>query len=109
MKILFLSVTAGQGHNQAAKGIMQRMTDRGHSCKLIDTLDYIEPMLGEAVDKGFRALVANMPKAFGMGYNMAQRAEENFEITTRVTQLVSDVACRRLIEVFESFQPDVVV
>ena len=109
MKILFLSVTAGQGHNQAAKGIMQRMTDRGHSCKLIDTLDYIEPMLGEAVDKGFRALVANMPKAFGVGYNMAQRAEENFEITTRVTQLVSDVACRRLIEVFESFQPDVVV
>ena len=63
MKLLFLSVTAGQGHNQAAKGIMQRMIERGHSCKLIDTLDYIEPMLGEAVDKGFRALIANIPLA----------------------------------------------
>lgn len=109
MKLLFLSVTAGQGHNQAAKGIMQRMIERGHSCKLIDTLDYIEPMLGEAVDKGFRALVANMPKAFGVGYNMAQRAEENFEITTRVTQLVSDHACKRLLDVYESFQPDAVI
>ena len=109
MKLLFLSVTAGQGHNQAAKGIMQRMTERGHTCKLIDTLDYIDPMLGEAVDKGFRALVANMPKAFGHAYNIAQRAEENFEITTRVTQLVSDRACKRLLDVYESFQPDVVI
>ena len=38
MRILFLSVTAGQGHNQTAKGIMQRMTDRGHECKLLEHL-----------------------------------------------------------------------
>ena len=52
MRILFLSVTAGQGHNQTAKGIMQRMTDRGHECKLLDTFDYIEPIFGEVVIKG---------------------------------------------------------
>jgi len=106
---MFLSVTAGQGHNQAAKGIMQRMTERGHTCKLIDTLDYIDPMLGEAVDKGFRATVAYTPKAYGKAYNMAQRAEARFEATTRVTQMLSDVACKRLLDVFESFAPDVVI
>lgn len=52
MHILFLSVTAGQGHNQTAKGIMQRMMERGHVCKLLDTFDYIEPTFGEVVDKG---------------------------------------------------------
>lgn len=109
MKILFLSVTAGQGHNQTAKGIMQRMTDRGHTCKLLDTFDYIKPILGEAVDKGYRAMVANTPKAYGKAYNMAQRVEEKFEMTQRVTQALSDRACKELFDVYESFNPDVVV
>lgn len=52
MHILFLSVTAGQGHNQTAKGIMQRMMERGHVCKLLVRLTTSSPTFGEVVVQG---------------------------------------------------------
>lgn len=109
MHILFLSVTAGQGHNQTAKGIMQRMTERGHDCKLLDTFDYIEPILGEAVDKGYRITIAHTPKVFGKAFSMMEKAEQNIPLTVRMNQKLSDQLCKELFDVYESFKPDVVV
>lgn len=109
MNILFLSVTAGQGHNQTARGIMQRMNDLGHSCKLLDTFDYIEPLFGEVVDKGYRKTVAHTPKVFGVAYNTMQRAEQDMPKTVEITRKMSDTLCKRLFDVYESFKPDVVV
>lgn len=109
MRILFLSVTAGQGHNQTAKGIMQRMTDLGHECKFLDTFDYIEPLFGEVVDKGYRKTVAYTPKVFGAAYNIAQRAEQELPRAVEIAQRMSDSLCKKLFDLYESFQPDVVV
>ncbi len=109
MNILFLSVTAGQGHNQTARGIMQRMEELGHSCKLLDTFDYIEPLFGEVVDKGYRQTVAHTPKVFGVAYNTMQRAERDMPKTVEITRKMSDTLCKRLFDVYESFRPDVVV
>ena len=96
MRILFLSVTAGQGHNQTAKGIMQRMTDRGHECKLLDTFDYIEPIFGEVVDKGYRMSVAHIPKVYGKAFETMEKAEQNGNFTVKMNQ-VSSHSCAALI------------
>jgi processive 1,2-diacylglycerol beta-glucosyltransferase len=109
MRILFLSVTAGQGHNQTAKGIMQRMSERGHTCKLLDTFDYIEPVFGEAVDKGYRMTVAHTPKVFGKAFSMMEKAEQNIPLTVKMNQKLSDHLSKELFDVYESFRPNVVV
>lgn len=109
MNILFLSVTAGQGHNQTAKGIMQRMMERGHNCKFLDTFEYIEPMLGGAVDKGYRMTVAHTPKVFGKAFSMMEKAEQNMPMTVKFNQKVSNQLSKELVDVYESFKPDVVV
>ena len=109
MHILFLSVTAGQGHNQTAKGIMQRMMERGHVCKLLDTFDYIEPTFGEVVDKGYRMTVAHTPKVFGKAFSMMEKAEQNIPFAVKVNQKLSDYLSKELFDVYESFQPNVVV
>lgn len=109
MRILFLSVTAGQGHNQTAKGIMQRMTDRGHECKLQDTFDYIEPIFGEVVDKGYRMSVAHIPKVYGKAFETMEKAEQNGNFTVKMNQKLSNQLSKELFDVYESFKPDVVV
>ena len=90
MHILFLSVTAGQGHNQTAKGIMQRMMERGHVCKLLDTFDYIEPTFGEVVDKGYRMTVAHTPKVFGKAFSMMEKAEDALRIVIAYSKRVRE-------------------
>ena len=109
MRILFLSVTAGQGHNQTAKGIMQRMTDRGHECKLLDTFDYIEPIFGEVVDKGYRMSVAHIPKVYGKAFETMEKAEQSGNFTVKMNQKLSNQLSKELFDVYESFKPDVVV
>lgn len=65
MRILILSVTAGQGHNRTAKGIAGIAQSRGHECKIVDTFEYVSPAMGELVDEGYRLSIAFTPKAFG--------------------------------------------
>ncbi len=109
MNILFLSVTAGQGHNATAKGIMQRMEDAGHVCKLLDVFDYIEPLLGEAVDKGYRKTVEHTPRMYGAAYNTLQRMEQEMSRSSEWTGWMYDRLSKRFFDVYDSFKPDVVV
>lgn len=108
MRALFLSVTAGQGHNQTAKAIMNQMTQVGYECKFLDTLEYIAPVLGESVDKSYRMSIAYAPSVYGKVFDMAGRAERKNSVVN-VTKLVRASLGKELIDVFYEFQPDVVV
>ena len=69
MKVLLLTVTAGHGHTQAAKVIMECLENNGAQCKLLDTLEYINPILGESVDKGYLYSTDLLPM-YMEGYTM---------------------------------------
>lgn len=109
MNILFLSVTAGQGHNATAKGVMQRMEDRCHVCKFLDTFDYIQPILGSVVDKGYRSWISLTPEGFGRAYDLLEKAEQKLPDFTDLNERVTARISKKFIDVYESFQPDVVV
>ncbi len=109
MNILFLSVTAGQGHNATAKGVMQRMEERGHTCKFIDTFDYIQPLIGSVVDKGYRNWIQLTPEGFGRAYDLLEKAEQKLPDFTDMNERFSDLLSKKFIDVYESFKPDVVV
>ena len=41
MKILLMSVKAGYGHHSTANAIIEKFTQNGHECEMLDIFDYI--------------------------------------------------------------------
>ena len=108
MKVLLLTVTAGHGHTQAAKVIMECLENNGAQCKLLDTLEYINPILGESVDKGYLYSTRFTPNVYGRIYDAVDsrdKTDGKFSISHIMNKLLS----KKLITFLEDFKPDIVV
>ena len=53
MKVLILSVTAGEGHNSTARAMKAEYERQGHSCTILDTFQYISPALADFLSEGY--------------------------------------------------------
>lgn len=110
MRIMLLSVTAGQGHNRTAQALLKGLEERGHTCLLVDALKYASPAMGELVDEGYRWSVAYTPQAFGKAYRAFEKAEhQEYEAMLKFYKRGAGLMCRELTEVYQTFAPDVVV
>ncbi len=109
MRILILSVTAGQGHNRTAKGLADAAEARGHECRIVDTFENVSPAMGELVDGGYRLSIAFTPKAFGRVFRSFERAEQEFASILRAYKSIAARMSLELDGVYAEFQPDVVV
>ena len=92
MKVLLLTVTAGHGHTQAAKAVMEYLQEYKVECALLDTLDYINPILGESVDKGYLYSTRFTPNVWGKIYNLADsrdKSDGKFSISHIMNKLLS--------------------
>ncbi|HZJ83637.1 MAG TPA: glycosyltransferase [Clostridia bacterium] len=108
MKVLLLTVTAGYGHTQAAKAIMGYLEEHDVECTLLDTLDYINPVLGESVDKGYLYSIKFTPHMYGKIYDLADnrdKADGKFSIYNVMNKILS----KKLTTFLENYKPDVVV
>ena len=107
MKVLLLTVTAGHGHTQAAKAVMEYLQEYKVECALLDTLDYINPILGESVDKGYLYSTRFTPNVWGKIYNLADsrdKSDGKFSISHIMNKLLS----KKLISFLDDYKPDVV-
>ena len=50
---IFLSVTAGQGHNQTGKAAMECLLENKVECVMLDAFEYINPFLKESISQGY--------------------------------------------------------
>ncbi len=108
MRVLILTVTAGHGHTQAAKVVMGYLEEKGVECTLLDTLDYINPILGESVDKGYLYSTRFTPQVYGKIYDLADsrdKADSKFSISN----LMNKVLSKKLITFLKNYMPNVVV
>ena len=65
MKILILTITAGQGHNQTAKAIANYAVSHGHNALILDALEYISPIIKDSVNHALLLATSISPKAYG--------------------------------------------
>ena len=56
-RVLFLSITAGQGHNSASKAVAGYLQEQGAECKILDTYTYLNKIIGKSYDKGYTCLL----------------------------------------------------
>lgn len=108
MKVLFLSVTAGQGHNQTAKAAMGYMVEQGIQCTMLDTFDYINPILCDSITKGYLISTKLTPSVYGRMYRMAERMEHS-NAKLSVNRLTSSVLSKKLEKYIREYDPDAII
>jgi processive 1,2-diacylglycerol beta-glucosyltransferase len=108
MKVLFLSNTAGQGHNATASAIMEMLAQQGAECKMLDTYAYINPMLYEALSRGYLLSTTIVPTAYGRFYRLAEKREKNDKKYT-ITKVANSIMSIKLKKFMKDFNADVIV
>jgi hypothetical protein len=66
MKVLILSVTAGQGPSSNRNGDSDELARRGIQCSTLDILKYIDPIICDLVSKGYLISTKHLPIAYGV-------------------------------------------
>ena len=76
MKVLILSITAGQGHHACGAAISDYLKSKGVQCRMLDCLSYINKLLGESVSQGYLLSTQYSPAAYGKLYRLAEKKEK---------------------------------
>lgn len=71
MKVLILSFKAGEGHNSAAKAILERVEHEGHQGEIVDFLGLFSDKISNAVNTTYVGIVKHVPALFGSFYKLS--------------------------------------
>ncbi len=108
MKVLILTITAGEGHNATAAAIEKSLSTRGAECRVMDMYLKTNKALYDVVSKGYLLTTAEFKKAYSFVYTMLERRKGN-SYTHSVTRWGYNIIKRRVMKYIEEYQPDVVV
>jgi len=108
VKVLFLSVTAGHGHNQAAKAGMECLNARGIDCIMLDTFEYINPVLSESIARAYLISTKFTPTVYGKLYQLAERLEKSND-KLNIGKIINSLLCKKLTVFLNDYDPDVIV
>lgn len=108
MRVLILTVTAGHGHNQAAAVIMNHLKELNIDCEVLDTYEYINPILSESVAKGYLISTKFTPAVYGRLYNLAEKRDKG-DKKLSLSSLISAIFSKKLTGFLYEYDPDVIV
>ncbi len=107
MKVLILTVTTGQGHNQAANTISEYLEKNpGVQAETLDAFEYINQGLKEIVSRGYLMSAKRIPKIYGKAYRMAEKRDSENGYIMRAT---SSIMAKKLIGFVDDYDADVIV
>ena len=87
MKVLILSVTAGEGHNSTARAMKAEYERQGHTCTILDTFQYISPALAEFLSEGYLLVTEKAKTAYKVGYRLAEKRKGKSRPTTYLVDM----------------------
>lgn len=108
MKVLIVSVKTGYGHHSTAKAIIGYLTEKGVTCEMLDTFEYINPLLADSIDNGYMFSTKYFPETYGKAYDKLDRHDEKWDRHSPVTVL-SKIVSNRLKDYISDYAPDVII
>lgn len=108
MKVLLISVKAGYGHHSTAQALMDCFAQRGIESRMLDTFDYIDPVLGESIDKGYLFSTKHFPEVYGKAYSMLDKREERYRSLSLIS-ILSKLVSHKLKDYICDYAPDVII
>lgn len=108
MKILILSITAGQGHRQTGKAIGNYFEKNGHTAIKLDCYEYLSPILKEAVSSGYLVSTKYSPALYGKMYDFAEEYED-IDFSNKVVMGTNHLIYRKLKKYILELAPDAII
>jgi len=107
MNVMILSISAGQGHHSTGQAIEGYLESRGHKVTMVDAYEYISPIIGKSVSKGYLLSTKYTKKLYGKIY----RREEKTDLSERenLLSVANYVLGRSLKPCIDDFKPDAIV
>ena len=106
MKILALTVAAGNGHNKAAESIKECLENNYENVEveIFDTFKYINPVLDKLIVGSYLKSVKSIPSLYRKLYAYA----ENEESVSHFSQFINDILSVKLKNLILEKNPDVI-
>lgn len=108
MRVLILTITAGEGHNSTAKAVQDCLAERKVESAILDTYQYISPILGGTVSKGYLISTEFSPRAYRRIYRMSERREKN-NSQYSVFNIANSILAVKVGEYISEYKPDCIV
>ena len=108
MKVLIISVKAGFGHHSTARAIIDYLTKKGVTCEMLDTFEYINPILADSIDNGYLFSTKYIPELYGKVYDKLDRREEKYDKLSMIAVL-SKIVSNKLKDYIKDYNPDVII
>lgn len=108
MKVLILTITAGQGHNKTARAVYDSLKSRGVDADIIDTYQYFNRALSKLVEKGYLISTKYVPTMYGNIYRLEEKRDHSEDRVTMV-DVGSKIVARQFAKFIARQNPDVIV
>jgi len=107
MKVLILSITAGQGHHAAAQSIAGAFTDIGAQVETIDVYKMLSQFLYKGIDKGYLLTTKYVPRTYSHVYRFLENKGQSSEYS--IGKLVNVLLANKFDQYIESFAPNAII
>ena len=107
MRVLILSITAGQGHHAAGKSLSDALTRRGAEVLTIDVYKEINRLLYDGVNRGYLLSTKYAPAAYRHFYTLFENKDKSGKYS--VSSLVNILLGNKFDHNIEKFQPDFII
>lgn len=106
MKILVLSASTGGGHMKAAEALKTFFDKKDNiNIKVVDTLEYINPILNKTITESYLYMAKKAPKMFGIIYNSSNKESKFSDMITSLNKLFS----KKLLNLINDFSADIII
>jgi len=108
MKVLILSVKTGYGHHSTAQAIINYFNEKDIECSMLDTFEYINPVLADSIDNGYLFSTKYIPEIYGKAYDKLDERVEKWDKMS-IVSILSKLVSHKLKEYIRSYSPDVII
>lgn len=107
MKVLFLSVSIGGGHNKAAQAVeesIKKLYPQSDTL-IIDTIKYVNPLIDKLIVKGYLNTLKTSPLLYKKLYEISDTDENIYDFSNVVNKLLS----RKIKKLINYFNPNIII
>lgn len=104
-KVLLLTASFGDGHNQAAFALRESLLSSGAEVKLVDYVEWLHPAVRSFAKFSLIQGVQRAPSLYGLFYKSMSRIEP----TSPLQRQLNHIGMSQMKQCLRSFDPDVVV
>ncbi|MDD6213803.1 MAG: glycosyltransferase [Firmicutes bacterium] len=108
MKVLIISVKAGFGHHSTAQAMIDCFRNKNVECEMLDTFEYINPVLADSIDNGYLFSTKYIPEIYGKAYSKLDKHDEKYEKFSPIAVL-SKIVSHKLKEYVCEYNPDAII